>query len=113
MKKTAFKKKRGFKRTENRYGPLWDEVKRERCFGLKYISGHECGIGVRPWTAHHLGRLDEEGLCPVCAKLHDMCHDQPWKVTEALEKAGSPTLEEIGQLYVEKARQSIMGGLEE
>ena len=97
-------KKGCWKRTEHRYGPLWEAVKREPCFGLSFLPGHKCGIGVMPATAHHLRRLDAEGLVPVCMAMHDFCHTQSWKVTEALILAGAPTLAEIGMEYVRKAR---------
>jgi hypothetical protein len=103
MKKSALKKGR-WKRTEYRYGKLWEAVKREPCFLSWHVPGHKCGIGVRPATAHHLGRLDAEGLVPCCGKAHDLCHDQPWRVRKALDLAGAPTLEEIGMEYVRRAR---------
>lgn len=39
---------------------------------------HECGLGYAPATAHHVipGGLDEEGLLPVCGKVHDVLEAQ-------------------------------------
>ncbi len=67
----------GLKRSPDRYGPAFEAVKRLPCvlWTLAYYGpGHECcGFGAQGGhTAHHVGRLDSEGLLPVCGKAHDM-----------------------------------------
>lgn len=61
----------------SRYGGLFLVVRVLRCWldGAGYFGpGHrECGLGVQGGhTAHHVGRLDEEGLIPGCGRAHDL-----------------------------------------
>lgn len=102
MKRSALKRGK-WKRTYLRYGPLFDIVKVEPCFGKRYLRWHTCGLGLQ-WTAHHVRRNDEDGLLPVCGAAHLLLHSQPWKVDEALSLAGHPTKEEIALEYVERAK---------
>lgn len=73
-------KRRDFrKRKEGRYGPLWEKVRRMPCFLLEMVPElHECGLGYAPATAHHVipKGLDEQGLLPVCGKVHDVLEAQ-------------------------------------
>lgn len=92
-----------FDGTGDRYGPLFDRVRMMECFGLRYLSAHECGLGYAGATAHHLGKLDRDGLLPVCGKLHDRCETDEAGVEFELAQMGSPTLEELGRMYVGRA----------
>ena len=64
-------------RTDDRYGPTFEAVRRLPCMlaVLRYDGPkHEsCGPGVQGGhTAHHVGKLDREGLLPGCGLAHDL-----------------------------------------
>lgn len=96
-----------------RYGPLFRAVRMMDCWAATQMyegPGHEgCGLGQQGGhTAHHLGRLDEDGLIPVCGRLHDLCVGRGGRTAvrhfaEWMQRMGF-TLHEVGQLYVAKAR---------
>jgi len=63
-------------RREDCYGPIFEAVKRMRCFGTIFVPGHRCRGTA---TAHHeppisLGGTDLMGLLPVCDELHRQLH---------------------------------------
>lgn len=73
--------RRGLKRAPDRYGPVWDRVRRLPCWvaGAGYRGrGHpRCGMGeTSRHTAHHIGRRDSDGLIPVCGAAHDLFHNR-------------------------------------
>lgn len=93
-----------------RYGPLWREVRAMTCFARRYLSWSKCGLGYAPASAHHLdhrGHMDVKGLLPVCSKHHDRVEEHPAEVDEALSKAGSPPLDQLGRVFVELAAAKI------
>lgn len=60
-----------------RYGQLFLLVRVMRCWldqvGYSGRGHHQCGMGVQGGhTAHHVGRLDAEGLIPGCGAAHDL-----------------------------------------
>ncbi|GAG06762.1 unnamed protein product [marine sediment metagenome] len=85
------------------YGQVFEEVRRERCFGLAELPGHRCGIGVAGSTAHHIGKDDLDGLLPTCGSGHDDLHERVWKVAEALRTAGKPPLHTLAEGYVRRS----------
>ena len=89
-----------FKDRPWKYGQVFEAVRKLPCAGRVYVPGHECGPGVAPASAHHLGRDDLDGLVPACARFHDDLEERVAKVTEALRTAGNPSLEAIGKSYV-------------
>lgn len=104
-----------------RYGQLFQIVRVLRCWlcvegyqGPGHTVGN-CAIGVQgKHTAHHVGRLDEEGLIPGGGAAHDLYAGLGGKRTVAhfrkwLKERGL-TLEEVGQMYVAKARAIIARG---
>lgn len=86
-----------------RYGPLFDEIKVMTCFAREHLPDYPCGPGYRPATAHHLGETDPEGQVPACGRHHDWAEEFPGEVDEALREAGSPSLDELGRMYVKEA----------
>jgi hypothetical protein len=91
-----------------RYGPLWEKVRRwYPCAGKVHLGGaHDCGPGMRPAGAHHLGDTDIEGLIPCCRRFHDQLHDRSWEVEAELRKRGR-TLARLGLAYVQVAADSL------
>lgn len=103
-----------------RYGPLFKAVRDLPChFCVEgYVGpGHEDGgrtLGQQGGpTAHHIGRLDAQGMIPVDGGAHDLCagrggdtsiaHFRAWLE----EKEGLPwreALEAIGLRYIERVR---------
>lgn len=113
QRKSRLKRRSLAERTKDdpdRYGDLFEAVRRMPCFGRKYLPGHECELGYAPASAHHLGRQDSEGMVPVCGRLHDLCEMRTSEVEVMLQRAGSPSLEELGQMYVERAREGAGDG---
>ena len=92
-----------FKDQQLRYGLLFREIRLLLCFGVEYLPGHICGPGYAPPTAHHLGKLDLDGLLPVCGLLHDEVGEKALEVEKRLRTAGKPSLEAIGKGYVQRA----------
>ena len=83
-----------------RYGPLWDEVRREPCMGLTWLPRHQCKPGYAPPTAHHLEESDLEGMVPCCGWLHDRLELAPDEVAKELTEAASPSLQALGDLHI-------------
>lgn len=90
----------------DRYGELFLRVREMPCFGRSRLPLHQCGIGVRPATAHHVGRKDSEGLLPVCGRLHDALHERPWEIQSRMGKGGAEKVRRLALEYVEQARAS-------
>jgi len=89
-----------FKDQPFKYGIIFDYVRTMPCAGRIFIPGHECGVGVAPPSAHHLGNDDLDGLVPACGRFHDDLEERARKVSKVLETAGMPSLEAIGKSYV-------------
>ena len=111
MKRSSLKR-RGFKRTEKRYGPLWDAVKRMPCF-LRQLAPHlhpECGLGYAPATAHHVIPKgdDEEGLIPCCGQVHDVMESQKRREVVDFSKITGEecdiNVRTLGLEYVQRAK---------
>ncbi len=111
--------------TGPRYGPLFRTVRDLTCWLRRegyQGPGHypSCGRGVQDsphatleqgWgrTAHHVGRLDEEGLIPCCGKAHDILAGLGSRTTQQrfrawLDERGF-TLRQVGLLYVAQAKE--------
>ena len=86
-----------------RYGPLWEEVRRQPCFGKRHLRRHMCAPGYAPATAHHLGETDLDGMLSVCGALHDEAELYPEKLAKALQQAGSPVPQVLADGYVDAA----------
>lgn len=83
-----------------KYGILFERIRELGCFGVVYFTGHKCGLGYAPPSAHHLGEDDLAGLLPVCGLMHDLVEEQERKLEKRLKRAGNPSLEAIGKSYV-------------
>ena len=116
MKRSRMKRPKSFSQkydgTGERYGPLFLAVRGMQCWleEERYVGpGHEgCWRGAQGGhTAHHLGRLDREGLIPGCGRAHDLYaglggaltvqHFRDWLAVRGC------SLNEVGQLYVARA----------
>lgn len=96
-----------------RYGPLFRAVRAMPCWlelQLYDGPGHQgCGPGQQGGhTAHHLGRLDEDGLIPGCGRAHDLYVGRGGRTTvrhfaQWMQRFGF-TLKGVGLEHVEKAR---------
>lgn len=95
--------KERFKGQPWKYGQVFEAVRKLPCAGRVYLPYHECGPGVAPASAHHLGNDDLDGLVPACSRFHDDLEEREAKVVEALKQAGMPSLEAIGKSYVGQA----------
>lgn len=96
-----------------RYGQLFMIVRVMRCWldreGYRDAGHYECGRGVQGGhTAHHVGRLDADGLIPGCGAAHDLYAglggEETLRIFRRWLREGGATLAEIGQGYVEDAR---------
>ena len=99
-------------RTDERYGPAWERVKKLPCvlYTLNFYGvGHQCcGYGeMTGHTAHHLSRLDRDGIIPCCGKAHDLLHNRGSKRTQATfrtwTEANAVDWQAVGLRYYEEA----------
>lgn len=114
---------KGWKRSEDRYGPAWEGVRALPCHlcRLGYRGpGHEPGQGTLGQqggpTAHHVGRLDSEGMIPVDGMAHDLFagrggrtaieHFRRWLE----EQEGLPWREAVKAIGLRYYAEAIPGG---
>lgn len=100
------------RRTQLRYGPVWEEVKGMPCVWHLVNPSHECRPSVRGrHTAHHLGRNDLDGMVPAGGLVHDRLHGRPGdpaSMAEAELLAGTGlSLQQHGRLYVVRALHAL------
>jgi len=112
MKKTRLRTRDFRKRDPERYGELWDRVRKMPCFVRElFPEFHQCGLGFAPASAHHVipkGK-DWEGLVPACAAVHDVLEAQKRREMVDLSSVCgrrpiSVNIRKLGLEYVDRAR---------
>ena len=87
LPKRSFSEKYPANHPGPKYGPLFRAVRDMRCWlsceGYWGRGHRQCWNGdTGGHTAHHVGRLDEHGLIPVCGAAHDLCHGLGGRTTK-------------------------------
>lgn len=105
-----------------RYGSLFRAVREMKCWLAVegyYGIGHEgCGPGTQDsgadpmgFTAHHVGRTDEDGLLPVCGSAHDLVAGYGGRTTQKIFRAWLDSkglsIEAAARRYVDVVRESL------
>lgn len=92
-----------------RYGPLFEIVRRARCFVLDLTRRHSCS-GPGRHTAHHEGETDLGGLLPCCGFVHRGLEGSVNRTRlEYLEELGldEGTLAGIASFHVRSALEEL------